>query len=305
MMPEPIITTHNLNFSFGRFQALKNINLEVHRNSIFGFLGPNGAGKTTMIKAILGLLKTSRHSIKIFSRELSHHKLSILSRVGAMVESPSLYPALSGFENVEIIRILRGLPRNESQRVLQTVSLSGDARRPVSQYSTGMKQRLALAIALLDKPELLVLDEPMNGLDPSGIIEIREFLLHLNRQFGITIFLSSHILSEIEKLATHIGIIDKGNLKFQGTFDELQMDVMGNRRVFFRTDDDDLASERLKITGKIIEKQNHGFYFFAADQNDIAEAIRIMVNSQLQVFEAAPESNDLEDLFINIIKTGD
>ncbi|MBN1159436.1 MAG: ATP-binding cassette domain-containing protein [Bacteroidales bacterium] len=302
MMPEPVITTHDLNFSCGRFQALKNINLEVYRSSIFGFLGPNGAGKTTMIKAILGLLKTSPHSVRIFDRELSQHKLSVLSGVGAMVESPSVYPALSGFENVEIIRILRGLPRGESGRVLRTVNFSDDAKRPVSQYSTGMKQRLALAVALLDQPELLILDEPMNGLDPSGIIEIREFLVHLNREFGITVFLSSHILSEIEKIATHIGIIDKGILKFQGTFHELQLNVIGNRKVFFRTDNDPLASEKLKIMGKAIEQQNHGFYFYAADQNEIAEAIRIMTNARLRVFEAVPATNDLEDLFVNIIK---
>lgn len=304
-MPEPIIATHNLDFFFGRFQALKNINLEVHRNSIFGFLGPNGAGKTTMIKAILGLLKTPRHTVHVFGKELSHHKLSILSGIGAMVESPSVYPALSGFENVEIIRILRGLPRDESDRVLHTVKLSEDARRLVGQYSTGMKQRLALAIALLDQPELLILDEPMNGLDPSGIIETREFLRQLNRESGITIFLSSHILSEIEKLATHIGIIDKGYLKFQGTVDELNMNVMGNRKVLIRTGNDKLAMEKLKIMGKTVEQQYQGFGFYASDQNDIAEAIRIMVDAHIQVFEAVPESNDLEDLFINIIQNKD
>ncbi len=304
-MPEPIIAIHNLNFFFGRFQALKNINLEVYRNSIFGFLGPNGAGKTTMIKAILGLLKTPGHTVHVFGKELSHHKRIILAGIGAMVESPSIYPALSGFENVEIIRILRGLPRNESERVLQTVRLSEDARRPVSQYSTGMKQRLALATALLDQPELLILDEPMNGLDPSGIIEIREFLRQLNRESGITIFLSSHILSEIEKLATHIGIIDRGILKFQGTVQELHLNVIGNRRVLFRTSNDMLAIEKLKIMDKIVAPQNQGFSFFASDQNDIAEAIRIMVNAQIQVFEAVPASNDLEDLFINIIQNKD
>lgn len=304
-MPESIIATHHLNFFFGRFQALKNINLEVYRNSIFGFLGPNGAGKTTMIKAILGLLKTPPYSVHVFGKELSHHKRIILAGIGAMVESPSVYPALSGFENVEIIRILRGLPRAESDRVLQTVKLSEDAHRLVSQYSTGMKQRLALAIALLDQPELLILDEPMNGLDPSGIIEIREFLRQLNHEFGITIFLSSHILSEIEKLATHIGIIDKGVLKFQGSVQELHLNVIGNRRVLFRTSNDKLALEKLKIMDRIITAQNQGFNFYASDQNDIAEAIRIMVNAQIQVFEAIPVSNDLEDLFINIIKNKD
>ncbi len=297
---EDIIVTNNLNFRYGKIHALKDVNLRIRKGSIYGFLGPNGAGKTTMIKAMVGLLKTPSGSVEIFGKEFHKHRVSILSRIGTMVETPSLYPALSGFENVEIVRILRGIEKDATRKVIDTVNLRKDAHRKVSQYSTGMKQRLALAIAILGKPDLLILDEPMNGLDPSGIMEIREFLLGLNKEYGTTLFISSHILGEIEKMATHIGIIDLGILKFQGLYRELAHKFT-SRNVHLVTGNNEIALQNLVSAGISAEMRNDELYFTAASETEIAAAIKRLTGEGIDIFEVAPEINDLEDIFIDVI----
>lgn len=211
-----IIQTEDLRFSFNHHPVLNGFDLEVPRGSIFGFLGPNGAGKSTTIKVILGLLRVPSKMLTIFGMHHSGSSIEILAKIGAMVESPSLYDHLSARRNLEITRRLRKIPPSRIEEVLRIVNLGGDANRAVKQFSTGMKQRLSLAIALLDEPELLILDEPINGLDPSGIIEIRNLLTDLNRNQGCTIFLSSHILDEIEKICSHVAVINKGKLLYQG-----------------------------------------------------------------------------------------
>jgi len=296
-----VIVTNELNFRYGKIHALKNVNLKVAAGSIYGFLGPNGAGKTTMIKAMLGLLKTPSGSVEIFGREFHSNRVSILSRIGTMVETPSLYPALSGFENVEIVRILRGIEKDVTWKVIDTVNLRKDALRKVSQYSTGMKQRLALAIAIMGKPDLVILDEPMNGLDPSGIIEIREFLLNLNRQYGTTLFISSHILSEIEKIATHIGIINRGVLKFQGPYKELA-GKFTTRSVHLVTGSDEAAFGILVSSGIKAEIRNDGLFFNSDSGTGVAAIVRKLSAEGIDIFEVTPETNDLEDIFIDVIK---
>lgn len=301
-MDDCIIRTTDLSFSFGKVRALSDISLNVPRGSIFGFLGPNGAGKTTMIKVLLGLLHTSPGKVHVFGMELHKHKLEILARTGAMVESPSLYPGLNGFENVDVIRILRGLPVSETRRVLEKTGILNDAHRNAAQYSTGMKQRLALAVAILGEPDLLILDEPMNGMDPSGMIEIREFLLQLNHEHGTTILLSSHILSEIEKLASHIGIIDRGVLKFQGSTAVLQQKVMGQRTLSVSTNDDMAAIDLLRSKGIIVLAEGRGLKVRASGNEETAQIIRILVEGGLEVYEVMNEIGDLEDLFINVLR---
>jgi len=191
----------------------------VPESGIYGFLGLNGAGKTTMIRLLLGLIKADAGSIRMFGQPFGHE---LLRRIGSLVEMPSLYSHLTGRENLEVTRRQIAAPRSRIDHALAVVRLDADADRLVREYSLGMKQRLGLALALLNAPQLLILDEPTNGLDPAGIHEIRELLRGMPREHGITVFLSSHLLSEVEQLAESIGIVHEGKLLFQGSLAQLR-----------------------------------------------------------------------------------
>jgi lantibiotic transport system ATP-binding protein len=300
-MKESLIYTRDLSFSFGAFEVLHNINMQVPEGSVYGFLGPNGAGKTTMIKIMLGLLKTSENRVYISGYDIAVNPIPVLAKTGAMVESPTVYQHLSGRENVEIIRIMRNLPRKKTEEVLKQAGLEDDSERKAGQYSTGMKQRLAVAIALLGDPDLLILDEPMNGLDPSGIIEIRDFLKRINSEYRTTILLSSHILGEIEKLATHIGIIDKGVLKFQGSIGELQTLMQESNAFIIRTNNNSKALVGLskRFHAHIIDdtiKVN------AAGETEVADAIKLLVETGFDIYHVSTCKSGLEELFLNVLK---
>lgn len=221
-MSEYIIATTKLTKKFGNFLAVDQVNLQVLEGGIYGFLGPNGAGKSTTIRMLLGLIKETEGEVKIFGKSIKNDRLEILKLVGSMVESPSYYGHLTAYENLEVTRKILGVDKSEISRVLEIVKLTGVRNKAVKKFSLGMKQRLGIAQALMGNPELLILDEPTNGLDPSGIIEIRELIRSLPKQHGITVLISSHILSEIELMATHVGIINHGKLLFQGTIDDLR-----------------------------------------------------------------------------------
>jgi ABC-2 type transport system ATP-binding protein len=299
---ENYIETNALNFSFGSLKVLNELSIEVPSGSIYGFLGPNGAGKTTTIRALLGLYKTNGDHIRLFGESINHNKISILNRIGALVESPTVYEHLSGYDNIEITRKLRNLHRNRTNEVLKTVNLLQDAKRPVRHYSLGMKQRLGLALALLSEPELLILDEPTNGLDPHGIIEIRELLLSLQKEKGTTVFISSHILGEIEKIASHVGIINKGSLLFQGTLRELR--EIGVSTVSIETTEyekglnllieNNFSSARLN-KNNIIETD-------VENKEDINSIARLLVKNDIPVFGISNSKRDLEQLFLDITK---
>lgn len=215
------IETSALSRRFGEIRAIDSIDVKVPPGSIYGFLGPNGAGKTTTIRILLGLIKATSGEVKLFNYHVQGNRKTLMQRVGALVETPSLYSHLTGRENLEITRRLLDVPRTRIDETLRTVDLSAAADRLVRTFSMGMKQRLGLALALLGEPELLILDEPTNGLDPAGMREMRSLLKKLARNGGITIFLSSHLLTEVERVADHVGIIESGRLVFQGTVDEL------------------------------------------------------------------------------------
>ncbi len=219
---KPVIQTVGLTRRFGPVLAVDHLGLRVERQSVYGFLGPNGAGKTTTIRMLLGLIQPTEGQVLIFNQPLSQDIAGILRRIGSLVEAPALYPHLTGYENLEVTRRLIGGRPEQIQRVLSIVDMERDAHRLVRGYSTGMRQRLALARCLMGEPELLILDEPTNGLDPAGIHEIRELIRKLPQEHGITVFLSSHLLAEVEQVATHLGIINRGKLLFQGTLRELQ-----------------------------------------------------------------------------------
>lgn len=221
-MAEFIIQTQSLTFHYSKqHKVLDDVSLNIPKGSIYGFLGPNGAGKSTTMRLLTGILEEQEEAISIFGKPLKQQLPQVFENIGALVESPALYLHLSGYNNLKYIAKLRNVPESRIAEVLELVDLTKDAKRKAKQYSLGMKQRLAIAIALLSEPQLLLLDEPVNGLDPNGIQDMRRLLIKLNREKGVTIFVSSHLLSEIERMCTHVGIISKGKLQFEGTIEEL------------------------------------------------------------------------------------
>src|SRR6187549_2582126 len=221
-MSSTIICTDRLFYDYAKgVNTLANVSLQVNRGDIYGFLGPNGSGKTTTLSLLLGLLKNQRGTIEILGKDLQHHRQEVLSKVGSLIENPSLYNHLTAKENLEVYREIYGASKARLHEVLKTVGLSDTGKKTVKQFSLGMSQRLSLALALLPKPDLLILDEPTNGLDPAGILELRNSIRKLNEEEGITFLISSHILSEVEKIVNKIGIIYKGRMRFQGTLQEL------------------------------------------------------------------------------------
>ena len=217
-----IIETHDLCKQYGNALRVAHLDLDVPEGSVYGFLGPNGAGKSTTLKMILGLVRPTAGSIRVLGKSMdSKNRLAVLRQVGSLIESPSYYGHLTGEENLRIVQTLRGVPEKNIREVLQIVRLDGQRGKKVAHYSLGMKQRLGLAAALLGFPRLLILDEPTNGLDPAGIQEMRELICSLPERFGMTVVVSSHLLSEIDQMADHVAIIREGELVFQDTLEAL------------------------------------------------------------------------------------
>jgi lantibiotic transport system ATP-binding protein len=228
-MAATCLETSELSYRFSRNAiVLDKLDLRVPEGSIYGFLGPNGAGKTTTLRLLLGLLRKQQGHILFFGRPFEADRIAALRKVGSLIESPSVYGHLTAVENLAVWQKIYQCPWERIALVLHWVGLADTGRKKAGQFSLGMKQRLGIAIALLNDPSLLILDEPTNGLDPGGMIEIRELLQQLNRERGVTILLSSHLLSEMEKLVTHTGIIHRGRLLFQGSLDELREGYRGD-----------------------------------------------------------------------------
>ena len=220
-----IIETQNLTKSYAGFTAVSGINLHVPKGTVYGFLGPNGAGKSTTMKMLLGLTKPTGGSFTIDGKQYPENRVEILKEVGSFIEAPAFYGNLTGEENLDIVRIILGLPKASVSDALEIVGLAQHGKKQAKKYSLGMKQRLGLASALIGKPPILILDEPTNGLDPVGIHEIRTLIRSLPQQFACTVFVSSHLLSEIELMADNIGILNHGSLLFEGTLDKLKEDA--------------------------------------------------------------------------------
>jgi ABC-2 type transport system ATP-binding protein len=300
-MSNYIIETRRLDFLFRSGQPiLHQLSLQIPAGSIYGFLGPNGAGKTTTLRLILGLLKKQEGSITLFGKELAGHRLDILGRLGSLIEQPSLYLHLSGRENLEIFRLSYQCPKKRIDEVLEIVRLKDAANKKVKAYSLGMKQRLSIAIALLHDPELLILDEPTNGLDPSGIIETRELIKTLNREHGKTIMVSSHMLAEVEKMATHVGIINKGKLVFQGALQELQQ--LKSKQSAIEIEVNDTAKAQRVLNGHFPVKEVNGSRLLINFESKEKTALlnRTLIQQDVEVYQMALTQNDLENLFIEI-----
>lgn len=299
-MNSPVIQTTNLNFFFNSSsKTLDDVNLTVPAGSIYGFLGPNGAGKTTTLRLLLGLLKKQDGTIEIFGKSFERNRIEILKRLGSLIEQPSLYLHLTAKENLEVFRVIYGCAKSRITEVLQVVGLENTGKKKAKQFSLGMKQRLSIAIALLHQPELLILDEPTNGLDPNGIIETRELIKTLNKEHGTTVLVSSHILNEVERMASHVGIIHKGKLLFQGTLGDLQQMKTKQASLEIETSNNEKSAELLKqqftiqhLNGKIV------IPFKSKEQS--ASINKMLMQNNIDVYALHPQQSDLEQLFIDI-----
>lgn len=221
-----IIETKELTKTYADFTAVSNVNLNIRKGTVYGFLGPNGAGKSTTMKMFLGLTKPTSGTFTINGKKFPENRVEILKEIGSFIEAPAFYGNLTGEENLDIIRKILGLQKSSVDEALEIVGLTQFKDRLAKKYSLGMKQRLGLASALIGKPPILILDEPTNGLDPVGIHEIRTLIRSLPQKFDCTVLVSSHLLSEIELMADDIGILNHGNLLFEGTLEELKQEAL-------------------------------------------------------------------------------
>lgn len=298
------VETENLTYRFSAEETiLHEVAMQVPKGSIYGFLGPNGAGKTTTLKLLLGLLRKQQGSIRLLNHTFETHRIEILKQVGSLIESPSIYAQLTAAENLEALRRVYNCPPSRIEEVLQLVDLAHTGKKKAGQFSLGMKQRLSIAIALLHQPALLILDEPTNGLDPNGILEMRELLRRINQEQGITILVSSHLLAEIEKLVTHLGIISKGRMVFQGTLEELLQKQQQVSFVRFETADN-VKTVQLATAHNIPACiENNGAVLQLTDRETIAMLNRELVASGINVYTIAAGKNDLESVFMNLTNT--
>ena len=296
------VETKNLTHKFSEQEAvLRNINMQVPQGSIYGFLGPNGAGKTTTLKLILGLLKKQEGDIFIFNKPFADNRIELLKNIGSLIESPSLYGHLTAIENLKVWQKLYQCPVQRINEVLEIVGLTKTGNKKVTNFSLGMKQRLSIAVALLHNPALLILDEPTNGLDPNGIIEMRELLKQLNKEHGITIVISSHLLPEIEKLVTHIGIINKGAMMFQGTLPELLNKQQQTSFISIDTNDAEKTMQIINSNNINAHVEQGKIQMPLTSKKNIAAITKQLIESSIEVYEITTVKNDLEVIFMDLI----
>lgn len=281
-------------------RALDQVNLRVREGSIYGFLGPNGAGKTTTLRLLLGLLKKQKGEIQMLGKSFDEHRIEILQNIGSLIESPSMYSHLTAVENLTVWQKIYQCPKNRIPEVLKLVGLADTGRKKAGQFSLGMKQRLGIAAALLHNPTLLVLDEPTNGLDPGGIIEMRELLRTLNKNEGITIVISSHLLPEIEKLVTDIGIINKGKMLFEGPLHELMRRQQEASYLAFETNNNTAALQLIQSHHVEAHLQDEKIILPHLPKPAIARLNQALVQHDIEVYGIATVQNDLESIFINL-----
>jgi ABC-type multidrug transport system ATPase subunit len=295
-----IIKVNNLSKQFKDIHAVNDLSFTVEEGDVYGFLGQNGAGKSTSIRMLLTLIKPTAGHISIFEKNLSAHRQEILKQVGAVIEKPDLYKYLSAYDNLSIFAKMSGMKPNRSllMEQLKMVGLDERADSKVKTFSQGMKQRLGIAVALVHNPRLIILDEPTNGLDPQGIADMRNLILHLSREMGKTIVVSSHLLSEIELVATRMLIIHKGKKIVEGKVSEL-LDP-SRSLVQLKTSNDIEAREKLQQTtwGALLQNNKNNLQI-KMNKEDVPQLIADMVSLQLQVLSVNP-MHSLEDYFLSL-----
>lgn len=297
-----IVTTTGLCKCYKDAMRVKDLDLKVMEGEVYGFLGPNGAGKSTTLKMILGLTKQTSGTISVLGKELNaKNRLAILKEVGSLIESPSYYGHLTGEENLKIMQTLLDVPYKNVKEVLKIVRLEGQKNKKVSQYSLGMKQRLGIACALLSYPRLLILDEPTNGLDPAGIQEMRELVTSLPGRYGMTVIVSSHLLSEVDQIATSVGIIRQGELVFQDSLAKLH--AHSEERIALRTLNNFEAQHILSKQQINCEIKNEFLILPRLEDEFIAQCNELLTRNKIEVVRIEERKKSLEDIFLEFTGT--
>ncbi|MBS1548300.1 ABC transporter ATP-binding protein [Amniculibacterium sp. G2-70] len=292
------IITKNLSYSIGSKTILNNVSLNVPEGSIYGYLGRNGAGKSTTIKLLLGLLEETGDQILIQNKSLKQNRTEILFSTGNLIESPCFYTKLTVFENLKYLDIIYEKGTKRIDEILEIVGLAKEKKKKARDLSMGMKQRLGIAMAIFHDPELLILDEPLNGLDPQGIFEMRSLFQELNEQ-GKTIFISSHILSELEKITTHIGIIEDGKIAFQGTKNELLGKVEKN--VILKVSNGEKATSALQGIFNILQTDLNKISVKITNDKEFNTLIKTIITNEIDIYDIESYNTNLEQIFIKLI----
>ena len=292
-----IVATDNLSKEYDGVYRVQELDIRIKEGDIYGFLGPNGAGKSTTMKMLLGLVKPTSGTIEIMGKPFNEkNRRDILASVGSLIESPSYYGHLTGRENMEIIRRLLDLPKKNIEEAVHIVRMENQMEKKVKNYSLGMKQRLGIANAILHDPELLILDEPTNGLDPAGIEEMRELIKMLPKQYGMTVMISSHILSEIDQMATVVGIINQGCLIFQERMSVL--DMQREPQIILRTSDNNHAFQLLKKANP--QRTTDGLQIGALTDEQTGAVVQCLCSNGISVYRVEEHRESLEDIFLNL-----
>ena len=301
-MSQIALQTEELTKRFGRRVAVDRLTMRVERGDIYGFLGPNGAGKSTTLRMLLGLVRPTSGVIKFPVRASSWEYLKARSRIGAIIETPAFYENFSGRRNLQLLASLTGgVQKKRVEEVLEIVDLRDRAGDPVKVYSLGMRQRLGIAQALLPTPELIILDEPTNGLDPQGIHETRNLIRRLRDEFKLTVLFSSHLLTEIEQLCNRVGIIHEGRLLYEGGPEAL---VASTSLYKVRVDNLGGAIDLLsRETGVTVSRNGTSFLRVEADAEHIASVNTLLVGNGIKVYELSPAQESLEEAFLRLTKT--
>lgn len=292
-----IVATDNLSKEYDGVYRVQELDIRIKEGDIYGFLGPNGAGKSTTMKMLLGLVKPTSGTIEIMGKPFNEkNRRDILASVGSLIESPSYYGHLTGRENMEIIRRLLDLPKKNIEEAVHIVRMENQMEKKVKNYSLGMKQRLGIAMALARFPKLLILDEPTNGLDPAGIEEMRELIKMLPKQYGMTVMISSHILSEIDQMANVVGIINQGCLIFQEKMSVL--DMQREPQIILRTSDNNHAFQLLKKANP--QRTTDGLQIGALTDEQTGAVVQCLCSNGISVYRVEEHRESLEDIFLNL-----
>lgn len=298
---EEVLKVSNLKKRFGKTEIIKDISFQINEGEIFGFLGPNGSGKTTTIKMLVDLIAMDSGSILVMGKDIKESREDALEYIGAVVESPELYSYLSGYENLKQIARIRNISNERINAVVELVGLTGRIKDKMKKYSLGMKQRLGLAAALLSDPKLLILDEPTNGLDPNGIIELRNILKKLAQEKGMAVFVSSHILGEIQQLCDTVAFIEDGVI----TSVESMTMVHDTLVYVIETDKKDETHVILQnIEGITAIREGENGYIFELSERKPSQVLKDIINSGVEVDSFSKHSKELEERYMELIKGG-